>query len=71
MRNKDNGLPSGKKKKHRNKKKLIKIKNNLGYCFVEFINRDQAEKILLNYNSKPIPGVQGTFRMNWGKTCKI
>lgn len=44
--------------------------SSLGYCFIEFESHEIAQKILMTFNSQPIPGAQSAFRMNWGKMRK-
>ena len=48
--------------------KIIRDKNthnSMGYGFLEFENRAQAEEALKNLNGKPLPRSNKTFKLNW------
>lgn len=36
-----------------------------GYGFIEFVNRDAAERTLQTYNGTPMPSGAQNFRLNW------
>jgi hypothetical protein len=38
---------------------------NVGYCFVDFSSHEMANYMLTHCNNQPMPGVQGSFRLNW------
>jgi RNA recognition motif-containing protein len=49
--------------------KVIRDRNTglpAGYGFVDFTNHDSAKHVLTQYNGKPIPGTNKSFRLNWG-----
>eukprot|EP01025_Chloroclados_australasicus_P034089 TRINITY_DN34915_c0_g1_i7.p3 TRINITY_DN34915_c0_g1~~TRINITY_DN34915_c0_g1_i7.p3 ORF type:complete len:145 (+),score=11.37 TRINITY_DN34915_c0_g1_i7:53-436(+) len=38
-----------------------------GYGFIEFGNREEAERVLRSYNGTMIPGTEVAFRLNWAQ----